>query len=374
MKTAELLISSTILACGLIWPLAGCSPDSRPANTVRVVTGLAAAQATLEPEPDAVAAVGTVRAHESASLAAQTMGRVTAVLVHEGDTVRAGQVLVRMDGAASQAELDRARAGVAMSEHEVEAVQSQAALAASTLARYKLLRDEKSVSPQEFDEVDRRAEAAASQLKAARSQLEGARAAVNAAKATAGYAAIIAPFAGVVTGRHVDPGAMAVPGAALVDVDRAGALQLEVSVDESRVSAVKMGTPITVEIPSIAVGHVEGHVAQIVPAADAASHSFVVKIDLPVEKDLRAGMYGVATIVTGSHMTVMIPQSAVVAHGSLHSVWALGQSGVASLRYVALGAMRGNKVEVLSGINQGEQVVLEPGDRELGGVRVEVRP
>jgi len=230
------------------------------------------------------------------------------------------------------------------------------------------------VSPQEYDEMDHHAQAAAAQLEAAKAQAQSLHVAVSAARTTAGYAMIVAPFAGVVTGRHVDPGAMAMPGTPLVDVDRAGQLQLEVSVDESRLSSVKLGAPIAVKIPSFCAASMAGHVAQIVPAVDAASHSFLVKIDLPAEKNLRAGMYGSAALAATTRMAVMAAQSAVVTHGSLHSVWVLNRRGIASLRYVTLGNVSGDKVEVLSGLNKGEQIVLSPGDRELGGARVEVRP
>jgi RND family efflux transporter MFP subunit len=374
MKTPALQLLSTLLTCGLIWSLAGCSPEPKSTSHTTVVNGLSVAQATLELAPDDSAAVGTVHARESVSLAAQTMGRVTAVLVHEGDMVRAGQLLVRLDGAVSQAELERARAGEAASQYELATVQSQADLTASTLARYKILRDQKSVSPQEYDEMDHHAQAAAAQLEAAKAQAQSLHVAVSAARTTAGYAMIVAPFAGVVTGRHVDPGAMAMPGTPLVDVDRAGQLQLEVSVDESRLSSVKLGAPIAVKIPSFCAASMAGHVAQIVPAVDAASHSFLVKIDLPAEKNLRAGMYGSAALAATTRMAVMAAQSAVVTHGSLHSVWVLNRRGIASLRYVTLGNVSGDKVEVLSGLNKGEQIVLSPGDRELGGARVEVRP
>ncbi|HWT65247.1 MAG TPA: efflux RND transporter periplasmic adaptor subunit [Terracidiphilus sp.] len=374
MKIPALRLFSTLLACGLMWSLASCSPGYKSTSSTPVVSGLTVAQATLEQAPDDAAAVGTVHARESVSLAAQTMGRVEAVLVREGDTVRAGQLLVRLDGTVSQAELERARAGESESEHELAVAQSQANLAASTLARYKILRDQKSVSPQEYDEMDHHAQAAAAQLEAEKAQVQSAHAAVSASRTTAGYAAIVAPFAGVVAGRHVDPGAMAMPGTPLVDVDRMGQLQLEVSVDESRLSSVRLGALIAVAIPSLDAKSVPGRVAQIVPVADAASHSFLVKIDLAAEKDLRAGMYGSATLAGSKRMAVMAAQSAVVTHGSLHSVWVLDQCGIASLRYVTLGNASGDKVEVLSGLNKGEQIVLSPGDRELGGARIEARP
>ena len=80
---------------------------------------------------------------------------------------------------------------------------------------------------------------------------------------------------------------------------------------------------------------------------------------------------GSAFIATGLHVATLVPQSAIVTHGSLHSVWVLDGNRVASLRYVTLGLAHGDQVEALSGLNSGETVVLNPGDRELGGARVE---
>jgi multidrug efflux pump subunit AcrA (membrane-fusion protein) len=82
-------------------------------------------------------------------------------------------------------------------------------------------------------------------------------------------------------------------------------------------------------------------------------------------------MYGTAAIATGTRNALLLPVGAVVAHGSLNSVWVVDENQIASLRYVTLGASRGDSVEVLSGIGAGETVVLSPADRELGGVRVQ---
>lgn len=374
MKTRALQLFLSALVCGLLWPLAGCSPQPNPQAAAPVVTGLSVAQAMLAQVPAGVAAVGSVHARESASLSAQVVGRVTAVLVREGDTVRAGQLLVRLDPSAARSELDRAHADVAASQQQLSAAQTQAALASSTLERYKQLRDKKSVSPQEFDEVDHRAQDAAAQVEAARAQVEAARAAASGARTASGYSSITAPFAGIVTGRHVDPGALASPGLPLVDVDRAGPLQLLVTVDESLLQTLHFGASISVEISAASQASLQGRVAQIVPAADTASHTFLVKIDLPASANLRAGMYGSALIGAASRAALVVPQSSVVTHGSLQSVWVVDDRGIAALRYVTLGAAHGGNIEVLSGISSGERVVLAPGDRELGGSRIEVRP
>ena len=368
-KLYAILVSSLISAS-----FTGCHHEAQGLHAAATVTGLQIAEVQAAQVPDASPIVGTVEAKESASLSAQVIGRVTAVLVHEGDTVQAGQVLVRLDNAQARAGFDQAQSGVAVAEHNLDAAKAQNALAASTLARYQMLREQKSVSPQEFDEVSRRFEAASAQLAAAQANLDAQKASASSANTLAGYSTITAPFAGVVTARHIDPGALASPGLALVDVDRAGPLQLVVSVDESLLRNLEPGSPLTVAIPAASPDPIAGRVAQIVPAADAASHSFTVKIDLPAAAHLRAGMYGTTSISASKQNALFIPRSAVVEHGTIRSIWVLDAQHVASLRYVTLGSEFGSDVEVLSGIGGGEQVVLSPGDRELGGSRIEARP
>lgn len=353
--------------------LAGCSKSNPAPAAPAVVTGLAVAQAHVEQVPITVDAVGTVHAKESAALASQVMGRVLSVGVREGDSVRAGQLLVALDDAQARAQVEQAHAAVVSSEHEVQVAATQASLAQSTLARYQLLRDRKSVSPQEFDEVNRRSQVSAAQLESARSQMLAAKATEAGARSMAGYTRIHAPFAGIVTARHVDPGAMATPGMLLVEVEKAGALQLQATIDESLIRSLQKGMSVPVEINALSAQPLNARVAEIVPAADPASHSFMVKFDLPATAGLRSGMFGTAKIGSGSQSVLLLPQDALVTHGSMNGVWVLDANSIASMRYVTLGAKQGANMVVLSGISAGETVVLSSGDRELGGKRIEVR-
>lgn len=355
--------------------LTGCHHDAATENTApATVTGLQIAEVRAAQVPETSPVVGTVQARESASLSAQVVGRVNAVLVREGDEVRAGQVLVRLDNTQAQSGVDQAQSGVGAAQHQLEAARSQAALAASTLERYQMLRDQKSVSPQEFDEVSRRSEEASAQLAAAQANLDSQKASANSAGVLASYSTITAPFAGVVTARHADPGALAAPGLPLIDIDGTGALQLAVTVDESLLNRLQLGSALAVSIPSAGPAPITARVARIVPAADEASHSFLVKLDLPNSPQLKAGMYGTASLGGAARSAILAPQSAVVTHGSIRSVWVVDSRRLASLRYVSLGSPIGADIEVLSGLSAGEQVVLSPGDRELGGSRIEAQP
>jgi RND family efflux transporter MFP subunit len=321
-----------------------------------------------------IRSTGTVHARETAAVSAQMMGRIQQVLVHEGDSVRAGQTLAVLDDAALHASFEQAQAGVKAAQNAQLAAQTNSTLAASTLGRYKQLESQKSVSPQEMDEVSRRAEAAAARLDAARAQTDAARAQERGAHTMLGYARLVAPFSGVVTARMADPGTMAAPGVPLLQVDQSGALQLQAMVDESVIGAIHKGMKVQVDLGGGASSQLAGTVAEIVPAADPASHSFMVKIDLPSSSLLRAGMYGTAEFSNGTRQAVVIPHSAVITRGSLPCIYVLDSQGMAQLRYVTLGGAQGNLVEVLSGISSGEKLVDDPSDRELAGKRIEVQP
>ena len=116
-----------------------------------------------------------------------------------------------------------------------------------------------------------------------------------------------------------------------------------------------------------------GKVVQIVPAADAASRTFLVKIDLPTDTRLRSGLFGRAQFSRGERQALLIPRSAVVERGQLQGIYVLDQNKVASLRYITLGKPSGAEVEVLAGLQDGERLVAKPGAVDLNGKRIEVQ-
>lgn len=323
--------------------------------------------------PDVITAVGTVQAAETAQLAPQIMGTVVAVHVREGDPIRAGQVLVSIDPAQSKAALEGAQAALAASEHQLAAAQTQQKLAEETLTRYDMLFQRKSVSPQEYDEVKARAQAAAASAEAARAQRSQSKAAVAQAQSGFNYTSIRAPFNGVVIERRVDPGALASPGAPVMTVESNGRFRLEATVDEANLRFVHMGETVPVSLDAYPGESLNGKVAQIVPAADPASRTFLVKLELPSSTFVRSGLFGRTQFPRGERTAILIPSASVVRRGALVGVFTVGHNQLAELRYVTLGNPVGDRIEVLSGLSPNEVVVSSPGDRELGGKQVEVQ-
>jgi RND family efflux transporter MFP subunit len=349
--------------------LLGCSGHQEPAMSTPPVVQAQLVKSVASQEPQGIQTTGTIHAKETATISAQVPGQIRQVLVQAGDRVRAGQLLVQLDDAGLRAALNQAQAAEAAAGMQEAAAKTNASLASETLTRYEMLQKEKSVSPQEFDEVQKRAEAAKMQYESYAAQKRAAEAAVAGARTQLGYTSIRAPFSGVVTARMADPGTLASPGVPLLQVDRDGPLQVYTQVDESLIGSVRMGMKIPVSAGG--VDTLTGTVAEIVPAADPSSRSFLVKLDLPRTPSLRPGMYATASFPGAMKNRILAPQTAVTMRGSLACVYALDGNGVAQLRYVTLGNRHGDLVDILSGLSAGETLVNNPGDHDLAGKRIE---
>ena len=361
-----------ILILPILLGLAGCSSERKVVEAApEVVRGVPVQTVQAVAVPDGSDAVGTVRAQQTAQLSAQIVASVLKVNVTEGAKVHAGEVLVVLDSGQQRAGLEGANAAIGAAQQEIVAADSEAALAASTLKRYESLHEKRSVSPHEMDEVQARAKSAAARRELAHAQLAQAEAGQAQARSMEGYTRIRAPFDGVVTAKLADPGAMAAPGVPLLVVEDPRKFRLEVTVDESKIAEVKLGESVPVSLDALGDAAVQAKVVQIVPAADPGSRSFLVKLELPADARIRSGLFGRAVFAHGTRQAVVLPKASIVGRGQLQGIYVVGGDKIADLRYVTLGRAAGDKVEVLSGLQPGERVVMAPGDRELAGKKVE---
>jgi RND family efflux transporter MFP subunit len=354
--------------------LADCTNERRAATaspeTLSNVSVIVAQKTTV---PDWLEAVGTVRATQTSQVSSQVMGNIVGIRAREGDRVQGGQVLATIDDAPSRSALDQATAAVTAAGKKLSATDSDLALAGATLKRYQQLYEKKSVSPQEFDEIKARYQSAEARRDMARAGQAQANAGLTQARISLGYTRIRAPFTGVVTEKKVDAGTLASPGMPIFTIEDTRSYRLEVAVDESQLRAVRLGqvSPVTID----ALGNVQlsGKVVQIVPVADPASRSFLVKVELPADPRLRSGLFGRARFSRGERLAILIPHTSLVERGQLQGVYVLDSNQIAGLRYVTLGKIAGEQIEVLSGLQDGEKLVAVPGDRELSGKRIALR-
>jgi RND family efflux transporter MFP subunit len=366
-----LKLAGLIIAVG---GLAGCSGERKqqapPPETVHNASVLAVQTAKV---PDLLEVVGSVRAAQTSELASQMMGAIVEIRAHEGDRVHRGEVLAVINGDQPRAVMDRAVAADNAAVQQLAAAESDLALAQSTLQRYQNLYEKKSVSPQEFDEVKAREQAAFARREMAQADQAQAKATLGQARASLDYTRIRAPFDGVVTEKKADSGTLASPGVPVFIIEDVRRYRLEVTVNESDLRYVRLEQQVPVIIDALDNAELEAKVAQIVPTADAASRSFLVKIELPPDARLRSGLFGRAQFSRGERPSLMIPHTAVVDRGQLHGIFVLDHDKVASLRYVTLGKVLGTNVEVLAGLQSGELLVIQPGELDLDGKRVEAQ-
>jgi multidrug efflux system membrane fusion protein len=374
MKSMNIRLRLLFLMLPAVFGLVGCSSEQTRTTpspeTVRNIPVLAAHQANV---PDLLEAVGTVRAAQTSDAASQMMGNIVEIRAHEGDHVQRGQVLAVIDDSEPRAAVDRATAAAVAAQQQLVGADSDLALAESTLKRYQNLYEKKSVSPQEFDEVKARQQAARARRDMAKAGQAQAQAALSQARTSLDYARIRAPFDGVVIGKKADSGTLASPGMPIFTVEDVRRYRLEATVNENDLQYVRTGEQVSVVIDALGNTGLKGKVVQIVPAADSASRTFLVKIDLPTDTRLRSGLFGRAQFSRGEREALLIPRSAVVERGQLQGILVLDQNKVASLRYITLGKPSGAEVEVLAGLQDGERFVATPGAVDLNGKRIEVQ-
>jgi len=351
----------------------GCSESHRvQAIAPETVSNVAVITAESTKVPDWLQVVGTVRAAQTSQVASQLMGTIVEIRAHEGDRVEQGQVMALLDDAQPRTAVEQATAAVAAAGKEAAATDSDFGLAEATLKRYQQLYEKKSASPQEFDEIKARYQSAEARRDMALAEQTRARAALNQTQTSLSYTQIRAPFGGVVSEKKADAGTLATPGMPLFTIEDTRSYRLEAAVDESEIRFARLGQSVSVTFDMLGNGTLAGKVAQIIPAADPASRSVLVKVELPADKRLRSGLFGRVRFSRGERAAILIPRVAVVERGQLRGVYVVGGDGIVGLRYITLGEPVENRIEVLSGLDRGEKLVAVPGAREFSGKRIEL--
>lgn len=363
--------------------LAGCSarPDTAPVEAEPIaVTTARVAMADLA---GTIASGGVVQARTTATITARILAPVREVRVSPGDRVRAGQVLVVLDGTDLAAGTRAARAaalaagqGSKAAAAERQSAEAALALAHATHGRIAGLQARHSATAQELDDAtaaltgaQARVAGAAARAQQAELALESARAAGELAGITESFATITAPFDGMVTEKTVEPGNMASPGTPLLRLEDTRGFRLEVRVDESRVGHIKNGDIATValDIGSRDVKTtIKGTVSEVGRAVDADARAFLVKIELPDTPGLRSGLFAKALLAGTPRRALTVPLEAIVRRGQISSVFVV-DNGVARVRLVNL-----SETEVLAGLTESETVIVSPPGGVTDGRRVSV--
>ena len=337
--------------------LAGCGdrherepqPTAGPAVAVQVET---VATSDWPEELRVTASVLPLRRAEPGTV---LLGRVDELLRQEGDRVRRGDVLARVESREVSARLAQAEAAHA-------AAQANERNALLMKERMERLFARQAASKKNLDDALAGYDAAVAHTRAAEEGVAAARMYVS-------YAEVTAPFDGIVVNKLIEAGDTASPGRPLFVIEDISTIKIEAQVPESVVSGLEIGRPVEVEV---AGERLEGQLAEILPAADPRSRTFTARILLEnPQRRLRSGMFARLNLGGPGRQVIAVPESAIVRRGPLAGIFVVSD-GSARLRWVTLGRSRDGSVEVLTGLRAGERFVAEPGPALKDGSRIEV--
>jgi RND family efflux transporter MFP subunit len=368
LRTATLLPALAAVLVGLAAGFASSCGARHDAGAAAAPPPVAARLATAERVTAGrrTELAGTVVAERSTAVSSRVMAMVTAVHVAMGDEVKTGQPLVSIDPTSAEGQSAQARGALAQAEAAL-------ALARRNHERFRALAESRSASELELD-------LARSQLAQAEGAVEQSRGAVAAADAVARESKVVAPFDGRVTARLVEIGDLAAPGRPLVTIESRAGRRLSVEVPESLVRAADLarGAPVVVALDARPeLGELEGHVAEVAPGPDPATHTYTVKVELPpaAGSPVAAGASGRAFLDSGRRETVRVPTAALLESGGLLLVVVVDGDGRALSRVVTIGdSTPDGSVEVLSGLRGGERVALGLAAAPAAGARIEALP
>ena len=351
------LLLTTLFAVGIValmMVLAGVFEPKVKMQSDKALVGTSSGRAAsaegvvkLVRRPRQESAVGTIRAVSEAVVASKLLARVEEVRVKAGQDVKQGDVLIVLDKADLKSRIEQALA----SERAAKAKYDQAEI---EQGRAERLRSKESITQSELDQAN-------TALKTAKAELELAQRAVEGTRILEAYATVRAPISGRVIDKKVNAGDTVSQGQPLVTMYDPSRMQLIATVRESLALRLKVGQEIPARIDTFGYD-CHATISEIIPEAQAESRSFQVKVTGPCPPNIYSGMFGRIFIPLEEEDVVVVPAGAVRRVGQLDEVDVIEGNNVIR-RAVQLGRTLAEGREVLSGLSEGEKVVLS---REAG--------
>jgi RND family efflux transporter MFP subunit len=344
-----------------------------------------AALTTQAQESSILTASGYVVAQRKAAVASKGTGRLEYLGVIEGDRVKKGVMIGRLESSDVEAALGQAKANLALARAGYESAMAEKEDAASNFERQKALFDMQSISRAEYDAANARNRRAIAAIASADANIQFAIANVRAAEVGVENTYIRAPFDGVVltknanVGEVISPfGAAAGSRGAIVTVADMYSLEVEADVSESNIEKIKENLPCEITLDAYPERRYPGKVSKIVPTADRAKATVLTKVrfddlDERVLPEMRAKVsFLKADNVRSAGNTapkISVPASSIVTRNGQKVVFVVKGDAVVETA-VTLGEGMGNRIEIVAGVTAGEKVVLRPAESLKTGTKI----
>ncbi len=376
-RSLTLIFGALAFLAAFVWLLATSGPLAP--------VGVETTQATRADLRPSVYGIGTIEAQHAYSVGPIQAGRLLRVLVDQGESVKAGQLLAEIDpvdlrqrAEAASSAAARARQAAQAAQAQVAEADSRARLAQANSERYQALYRQNFVAKEMADSRRHEASAAAAALAAARANASGARREIGRAEAELRgleqlrqSLKLVSPIDGVVTAREAEPGATVVAGQAVLRlVDPAG-LWVRARVDQARAQGMQVGQAADIVLRSAPDARLPGKVARVDLQSDAVTEERIVNVAFdPAPAQLYLGELAEVTIrLPGARDVLTVPRAALAQFGGQTGVWQV-ESGRARFRPVAPGIETAEQVQIVSGLEAGDPLIVYSEKQLDDGVRV----
>ena len=272
--------------------------------------------------------MASVKASESASIAARISGNITALPVNLGDGVKKGDTLAVISAGEITAKLNQAQAQLDQAQRNLKREQNLLKKSAATQESVKTLEESVKI----------------------------AEAAYKEARTMLGYTTMQSPFDGVITSKPANVGDLATPGKILLTIENESSLQIIADVPEALVLDLALGTQLPIRIDAANLD-IEGTITEIAPTADPRTRTAPIKLDVESSPKLRSGQFARVSLPGTRGKAVMISTSSIRPFGQLDRVFIV-KDDIARLQLVKTGLIHDDNIEILSGINSGDQVIV----------------
>lgn len=358
MKANPNAIKVAGLLPALLLPLAlaSCTKPASPPPPVRAVL---AHEVKSSAVGGGASYPGEIRPRIESALGFRISGKLVDRRVDVGASVKAGQVLARLDPSDPDLAAQAARSQQA-------AALADAELARAEAARYKSLRAQNFVSQSALD-------ARLAVLKAAESRLAAAQAQADVASHQTQYTELVADTAGTVSGVLAEVGQVVAAGQPVLRVARPSEKEVAIAVAENRVAELSAARGISVTLWADAERKYRGRLREISPQADPVTRTYAARIALiDADENVRLGMTATVTLAATAPNALLVPASSIVQVDGQPAVWVLGDAGAITKRPIVVAAWREDGALVRSGLRAGERIVAAGGQKLMPGEKVRI--
>ena len=347
-------IISIIIASVMVISCSSSTEKKEETKTVKVTVN----NAKLNSEFSFITYPGEVESESKSLLSTKLMGNIVSLNKEEGDIVKQGEVIIKINNKDLKAK-----------KRQLLSNKSEAELALVTAEkdynRFKVLYSQNSASQKEFENIETR-------YKVTKQKVETINQMLDEMNETLKYSEIKSPFNGVITKKFVNQGDIASPGMPLIAVEKKQEFKIISNIPEADINRLKTGDTVIFSVPAIKLNNKKAVISHINPSGSFTGNSYQISVK-PLEDYnlLKSGMFANLKLRNKEKSKLLVPQSAIVKKGQLSAIWTISSKNTAILRWIRTGKSFNDKVEILSGLANGEKYITSSNDRLYQGMKVQ---